>query len=577
MLPVLTYSVQVIKNAKGLAIFTTMRTGLWMSGAGGSGIIVGRLPDGTWSPPSGILLHTAGLGFLVGVDVYDCVLVINTDQAMEAFARLRCTVGGELSATAGPIGTGGMLETEVHTRRAPIYTYLKSKGFYAGVQIDGSIMLERNEENERFYNEKLSAKDILSGKVRYSPYELQGFFATLKAAEGDKNVDQNLLPSEAPPSDFELDHDGKTFGVPDKDDPDPYGVLQLEKEGMVVREAGTHKRASWEQFTFAPSMKSPVYDTFERRSINRDSRPGMSNSNRSSFVSVGASPVIGFPSRDLSKPQSPMLDMSTQTDDLPPPPSPPRSSVRGSMMGIQQSSMEHIPEDSVAPRSPSARPVSNFMSRRVSDRSSLSRRTTPPHDSVTEAATGVVQDSVEDTPKKHDTVVKAGTEGSDQEDLSDNDEVVVFEEAPVVHSIQKATVPQIVQKAKMVSVPRRGPPPRLPPRNPNRSHGPLVIDAERHDGSETGSLTSPLPNQDYEEDSSQFHGFDGSHNAHESGVPEETPEEYQRDPWAKVMQHHSNNASQDSVEIPGAFHSLPTTPDEHSAHHQKKMEEDDFS
>ena len=56
----------VIRGAKGLVVFTTMRTGLWVSGAGGSGVLVARMPDGTWSPPSGIMLHTAGLGFLIG-------------------------------------------------------------------------------------------------------------------------------------------------------------------------------------------------------------------------------------------------------------------------------------------------------------------------------------------------------------------------------------------------------------------------------------------------------------------------------------------------------------------------------
>ncbi|EOD52021.1 putative duf500 domain protein [Neofusicoccum parvum UCRNP2] len=78
---------EVIRNAVGLAIFTTMRSGLWVSGAGGSGILVGRTEDGSWSPPSGIMLHTAGLGFLVGVDIYDCVVVINTEAALEAFSK----------------------------------------------------------------------------------------------------------------------------------------------------------------------------------------------------------------------------------------------------------------------------------------------------------------------------------------------------------------------------------------------------------------------------------------------------------------------------------------------------------
>ncbi|CAG7921563.1 unnamed protein product [Penicillium olsonii] len=73
----------VIQRAKGLLIFTTMRTGMWLSGSGGSGVLLGRIP-GTdeWSPPSGVLLHTAGIGFLAGIDIYDCIMVINTYEAL---------------------------------------------------------------------------------------------------------------------------------------------------------------------------------------------------------------------------------------------------------------------------------------------------------------------------------------------------------------------------------------------------------------------------------------------------------------------------------------------------------------
>lgn len=200
-----------------------MRTGLWFSGAGGSGILIARLPDGTWSPPSGLLLHTAGLGFLVGVDIYDCVMVINTEEALHAFSKIRATVGGEVSAVAGPVGVGGVLESEVHKRHAPIFTYLKSRGFYAGVQIDGTVLIERNDENERFYGEKLSVADILAGKVRHPPHELQTLWSTIKAAQGE-TVAESELPSGQSPSDYEID-DGTMFGVPDKMDPDPYGVL----------------------------------------------------------------------------------------------------------------------------------------------------------------------------------------------------------------------------------------------------------------------------------------------------------------------------------------------------------------
>ena len=270
---------EVIKRAKGLAIFTTMRTGLWVSGAGGSGILVGRKEDGSWSPPSGILLHTAGLGFMVGVDIYDCVVVINTDKALEAFTKIRATVGGEISVVAGPVGVGGILETELHKRQAPVFNYMKSRGFYAGVQIDGTVIIERGDENERFYGQKLSVADILAGKVRHEPYETRTLMATIKAAQGD-NVDEGLIaPAEPTPGDFEVADDPATgFGLPpSEDDPDPYGVHALEEQGMEIKEitdSGTKSRPSNDAFEYKPSPHSPIFSNFNRQNsvAQRDSR-----------------------------------------------------------------------------------------------------------------------------------------------------------------------------------------------------------------------------------------------------------------------------------------------------------------
>ncbi|KAL9598017.1 MAG: hypothetical protein Q9219_004773 [cf. Caloplaca sp. 3 TL-2023] len=278
---------QVIRKAKGLAIFTTMRTGLWVSGAGGSGILVGRTSNGDWSPPSGIMLHTAGLGFLVGVDIYDCVVVINTDKAMEAFTKIRCTLGGEVSAVAGPVGAGAILETEVHKRQAPVWTYLKSRGFYAGVQVDGTIIIERTDENERFYGERIKVADILAGKARHPPYEIRTLMATIKAAQGDE-VDESALPSAEPtPGDMELEksEDPSTFGLPAEDDPDPFGVRALEAEGMEIREAGTRSRPSLDAFQYKPAPTSPIFNTFRRHSLDSTSRR---NSKRDSARSLAS-------------------------------------------------------------------------------------------------------------------------------------------------------------------------------------------------------------------------------------------------------------------------------------------------
>ncbi|KAL6718648.1 hypothetical protein ACLMJK_002882 [Lecanora helva] len=278
---------EVIKKAKGLAIFTTMRTGLWVSGAGGSGILVARKEDGEWSGPSGILLHTAGLGFLVGVDIYDCVVVINTEKALEAFTKIRCTLGGEVSAVAGPVGVGGVLETEIHKRQAPVWNYLKSRGFYAGVQIDGTVIIERGDENENFYGERVSVKNILAGNVKHVPYATKTLMATIKAAQGDTDVDEAALPSAEPtPGDYEVSEEHSSgFGLPpSEDDPDPFGVHALEEQGMEIREAGTKSRPSIEAFEYKPSPQSPIFSSLGRS--NSTKRLSKRDSGRLSIAST---------------------------------------------------------------------------------------------------------------------------------------------------------------------------------------------------------------------------------------------------------------------------------------------------
>ncbi|KAJ6779319.1 hypothetical protein PWT90_02502 [Aphanocladium album] len=299
---------KVIENAVGLAIFTTMRTGLWISGAGGSGVLVARQEDGEWSPPSGIMLHTAGLGFLVGVDIYDCVLVINNRKALEAFTKIRATIGGEISAVAGPVGVGGVLENDGKWKQAnrPVFTYLKSRGFYAGVQVDGTIVIERTDENARFYNETaIGVVDILAGKVRHVPRETRKLMETLKAAEGRSDVDDDVmaeLENELAPGDHNVASPTATFGFPEEDDPDPYGVAALEKEGLNIVEAGSHARVSSDDFEFRPPS------TQRRSRANTASTP-----TRSSFSAAALGSTTKNPRWSHSSARS--VDAGTQTGD----------------------------------------------------------------------------------------------------------------------------------------------------------------------------------------------------------------------------------------------------------------------
>ena len=213
---------KVIKNCVGLAIFTVMRTGLWVSGAGGSGVLLAKLPDGSWSPPSGILVHTLGVGFMAGIDIYDCVVVINNYEALKAFSKLRVSLGGELSVVAGPIGAGASVEAEILKNRKPVWSYMKSRGLYGGLQFDGTIIVERNDENAKFYGQRLPVGDILAGKVQSVPQETKVLMEVVKEAEGRTDVDHNALKEVdrmPPPSEVDVEK----MSEPTQEQKDTYG------------------------------------------------------------------------------------------------------------------------------------------------------------------------------------------------------------------------------------------------------------------------------------------------------------------------------------------------------------------
>lgn len=134
---------------------------MYLAGAGGSGIVVARLPDGSWSPPSAISVRSGGFGLVYGVDVYDCVCVLNTTAALEAYTKSEVNLGGAVSLAAGPIGgTANIGDVK------PVWTYTKSRGIYGGLTVDGTVIKERSETNASFYGAKVTAEQILRGEVQ---------------------------------------------------------------------------------------------------------------------------------------------------------------------------------------------------------------------------------------------------------------------------------------------------------------------------------------------------------------------------------------------------------------------------
>ncbi|CAE6422271.1 unnamed protein product [Rhizoctonia solani] len=183
----------VLQRARGLAVFQVLKAGFVFSGKAGSGLVLARLPDGSWSAPSCIGTAGVGWGLQIGADITDFVIVLNSEEAVRAFSMGgNVTVGGNISASAGPIGTGGAVQASLASP-APMFSYSKSKGLFAGLSLEGTVLIERKDANRDFYGSDVPAKDILSGRV--PPPEVAGkMYEVIEAAEG---LDESGLPASA--------------------------------------------------------------------------------------------------------------------------------------------------------------------------------------------------------------------------------------------------------------------------------------------------------------------------------------------------------------------------------------------
>ncbi len=152
----------VLRDAQGIAIITMTKAGFIFTGRGGRGIVVARTESG-WSGPSAIGTGGIGFGFQIGVEVAEYVIILNTREAVNAFAGGgNITLGGNISAALGPVGRSAEAGVAV---MAATYTYSRSQGLFAGVSLEGTVIATRYEDNEFYYGQPVNPGDILSGRV----------------------------------------------------------------------------------------------------------------------------------------------------------------------------------------------------------------------------------------------------------------------------------------------------------------------------------------------------------------------------------------------------------------------------
>lgn len=129
------------------------------------------MADGSWSAPSAIATAGAGFGGQIGFELTDFVFILNDAAAVRTFSQVgTLTLGGNVSIAAGPVGRNAEAAGAASTKGvAAVFSYSKTKGLFAGVSLEGSMLVERKDANEKLYNSRVSARQLLSGTIRPPP------------------------------------------------------------------------------------------------------------------------------------------------------------------------------------------------------------------------------------------------------------------------------------------------------------------------------------------------------------------------------------------------------------------------
>ena len=150
----------VLPSVKKLAI--------GIGGSFGRGVMVcrsGQHYTGPWGAPAMYALEGGNIGFQLGGQATDFVLLVMNPRGAESLMGSKVKLGADASAAAGPKGRAAQAATDV-AMRAEILSYSRSRGLFAGISLEGSTLRPDNGANEKVYGKKLTAKEILhEGKV----------------------------------------------------------------------------------------------------------------------------------------------------------------------------------------------------------------------------------------------------------------------------------------------------------------------------------------------------------------------------------------------------------------------------
>jgi lipid-binding SYLF domain-containing protein len=159
----------LLRNARAVMVCPRVfRAGFIIGGAGGDCVLVARDGAGSWSSPAFYTMGGGSIGFQIGVQDAQIVMLIMNDKALDAILDSQFKFGAEAGLAFGTLGRGVAGATTAAIG-ADIVTIARARGLFAGISLDGALLSVRSQSMRAYYGRDVSPRQVVVGMEAHNP------------------------------------------------------------------------------------------------------------------------------------------------------------------------------------------------------------------------------------------------------------------------------------------------------------------------------------------------------------------------------------------------------------------------
>jgi lipid-binding SYLF domain-containing protein len=172
----------LLARAYAIAVIpAVVKVGFGIGARRGKGVLVVRQDDNSWSNPAFVTLTGGSIGWQIGAQSTDIILVFKSRKGVEGIENGKVTLGANAAIAAGPVGRQTEVATDA-TFKAEVFSYSRNRGLFAGVAVEGAGLTMDRKSNAAYYgSSSITPEQIFAGSANSAPASANNFVQVLTA------------------------------------------------------------------------------------------------------------------------------------------------------------------------------------------------------------------------------------------------------------------------------------------------------------------------------------------------------------------------------------------------------------